>query len=250
MRYTKKMILVDFDENPNLRPAAGDVFELTAALKNPRPSVLTHSEEEPTELTSFNRAISSVLQNDKLNDDDKMKYYNDLLRRYMLAKKTATEDRRKQNTELLRTALEGVNKTQKRPRSPPNEISSPQIEMGSPPKEMGPPQPIRKKPKKAVASRSRPSAESSDSSWSTDAIRRNIKKKLIIQPLIKQIFPNHIFSDEDDDDDGDDTEVNSAGSQFRTPKQSDDDDYDPPSLFGVPRRIRGNGYISRWEVLK
>lgn len=242
MRYTKKMILVDFDKNPNLKSTDGDVFEMTAALKALKQPGIQKVVVEPTEVADFDRATSSVLKNNKLSDGDKIGYYNELLRRYRLSKDTVIKDRETQNEKLLRKVMQGVNMDGRR-------------RAASPTNEMGPPQtpPARKKPKKATVPQFRASAGSSDSSWSTDAARRRIKKKLIIEPMIKQIFPNHVFSDEDEDED--DTVVDSGGSQFGTPRQSDagdddDDDYDHPSIFGAPRRISGKGRISSWAVLK
>lgn len=247
MKYTKKMILVDFDKNPNLKPADGDVFDLTTALKTAEQPVVQKVTMESVERVDLDNAISAVLENNQLSDSDKIKYYNDLLRRFRLTKDTGINDREKQNEKLLRRVLEGVNvDARKRPASPRNEMNPP------PPNEMAPPpppplrqQPSRKKPKKTAASQPRASGESSDSSWSTDALRREAKKKFVIQPFIKQIFPDHQFSDEEETSD-------SGGSQFKTPHQSgaddDDDEFTPPSY--TYRSLSGRGYISSWDVLK
>lgn len=249
MKYTKKMILVDFDKNPNLKPADGDVFELTSALKTARQTEVPQITVIPNELADFDNAISSVLKKSELPDGDKIKYYNDLLRRYRLTKDNVVKDRESQNEALLRKFMN----SRKRHASPAHETGPPQP---SPTQPAQPRPPSRKKPRKGGVAQPSATAGSSDSSWSTDALRRSIKKKLIIQPLIKQIFPSHVFTDDEAEDD-DDTEVDSGGGRYRTPRQSDvevadndDDDYDAPSLFGVPRRIRGNGRISSWEVLK
>lgn len=86
MKFTKKMRLVDYD---GIDGHGGQVF-----------NVASHApySDDYNQLTELDRCIQEILNNKNLSDTEKVKYYNELLRQFML-KKSDIKGKRKNEYE-------------------------------------------------------------------------------------------------------------------------------------------------------
>lgn len=89
----RKMILVDYDdvgERSFTRVDKSKVFDL--------PLVKGATQNSDEKLSELDENILKILKNKKFSDYEKIKFYNDLLRRYLVAKNNKEKDIEKQNS--------------------------------------------------------------------------------------------------------------------------------------------------------
>jgi hypothetical protein len=102
MKHSRKMMLVDYDA------AIGDqvggfkskVFEIKS---NKDPALVEHVSipNEDEVLNEWDVKLQAVLSNKQLSDSDKIKYYNDILRRYLLSKNDFENVRERNKSEVM-----------------------------------------------------------------------------------------------------------------------------------------------------
>jgi hypothetical protein len=114
MKFSKKMILVDYDETTGSASFARvnnpTIFGITS--KKPLASDVVKDFAEPEsderKLGDLDSEILAVLNNKKLRNYDKIKIYNELLRRYMLKKDDVSRKRKLDSDAIIERLSEAV----------------------------------------------------------------------------------------------------------------------------------------------
>lgn len=109
MQYGRKMVLVDADDNNSETKSSGKIFDIKANL----PSIQKIAPENKTgdgvvdkQLSELDQAMLTILNSKNLSDYEKVKLYNELLRKYILTKNEFLSVRKRENDAIL-TQLTG-----------------------------------------------------------------------------------------------------------------------------------------------